>query len=291
MRCNFILERDRNAPLPTILNTGGRSMKNRDVDTGMRSSNQSVSKILQLLSFLADSRSPLRLVEIAEGVGMPQATVLRYLNAFIEEGFAYQEDLSGRYALTWKVQEIGDQVKNRLSLRTLSGDIINGLYESLALGICLVTEQNMQCMYLDCLYEPSLREASLLWIGKRAPLHATGSGKLLLSRHTEGEIEAFIQSEGLPALTGKTITKREDLLKELEQVRRQGYAIDDEECEPGLRCVSAPVYGYTGTVIAAVSAFGPAERLTSDYIQHSVLPVLRRGVDQISFRAGGEVRS
>ena len=263
-------------------------MKHCDASANMKTSNQSVSKILQLLSFLADCRTPLRLVEIAEGVQMPQATVLRYLNALIEEGFAYQEDLSGRYAMTWKVQKIGEQVKNRLSLRTIAGDIISTLYESLAMGICLVTERDRKCMYLDCLYEPSLKEGALLWIGKQAPLHVTSSGKLFLSQRSDAEIRAFVEQEGLPALTERTITDKEVLLREMEKVRKQGFAFDDGECEANLRCVSAPIYGYTGEIIAAVSAFGPAEKLTQDYIQEQILPVLRRAAARISFRAGGE---
>ena len=103
---------------------------------------------------------------------------------------------------------------------------------------------------------------------------------------TPSRLQTIIDQYGLPRLTKKTITRKDDLLQELDKIRQQGYATDDEECEIGHRCVSVPLYDYTGTVAAAVSAFDSAERLTDEYIETVALPALRSLAKEISFRMG-----
>ena len=249
--------------------------------------NQSVPKLIQLMACLAESRMPLRLQEIAVRAGLPQATVLRYLNALMQEGYAFQDRLSGRYALTWRICGMGDAVRTHLSLRTLSLDLINDLPALLETGICLVVEHERQCMYLDCIYEPATMGQTLQRIGKQTPMHATSSGKLLLTNYTGEELTQLVEEKGLPQLTGKTITTQPRLEQELEQVRRQGYAVDDEECEAGLRCVAVPVRDFTGKVAAAISAFGSVRRLTQAEIEGRILPALRAAAGELSFRMGG----
>ena len=261
--------------------------KNLYAKTNDKPINQAVSKILQLIFFLAEGRSPMRLCEIAAGTGMPQATVLRYLNSLIGEGFAFQDNLSERYALTWKICNIGDQVHQHLSLRTISSDIVTQLFEKLSLGICLVIEQDMECMYLDCIYEPSEMGRSLLRIGKQTPLHAASSGKILLTQYSEVQIDELIEKKGLCKLTENTITDKDSLLKNLDLIRKQGYALDDEECEPGLRCMAVPIYGYGNKIVAAISVFGSTQKLSDSDIQ-TILPLLKDAAVQISFRVGSD---
>jgi DNA-binding IclR family transcriptional regulator len=154
-------------------------------ETNERPVNQSVAKLLQLLSVLAGSRTALRLQDVAREANMPQATCLRYLNSLIEEGFVFQDRDRTRYSLTWGICSLADQVRARQSLRIISGDIVNNLSLELDLGICLVVEHGMECMYLDCLYEPESMGRTLMRIGTKTPLHAVSSGKILLTEYTE----------------------------------------------------------------------------------------------------------
>ena len=126
----------------------------------------------------------------------------------------------------------------------------------------------------------------MLRIGKDAPMHSTGSGKILLSAMSPNRIRQFLDQVGLARLTPYTITNREAFLQELDQVREQGYALDNEECEIGHRCVSVPLYDYTGTVAAAISAFDSTERLTDEAIENRILPALKDLAAKISFRMG-----
>lgn len=256
------------------------------VSNNKKMTNQSVSKIMTLLSALAKKRVPVHLQELVADTQMPAATLLRYLNVLMADGYVFQESISSRYALTWKICDIGEQVHSNMNLRIISSDIISNLSCQLNFGICLVIERNMECMYLDCIYEPNLLDFSITRIGKQAPLHATSSGKMLLTAHTENEIHQLIKTKGLERLTERTITKEADLFAELEHIRKVGYSLDDEECEMGLRCVAAPIYASQDRLVAAVSTFSTVDRITDDCIQNTILPMLKAAADKISSRLG-----
>ncbi len=262
-------------------------MKTTSVKKEKASSNQAISKGLQLIVYMSQNNSAMRLQDIAELSGMPQATVLRYLSALQEDGYVYQDTLSGRYGLTWKIAAIGHEIQSRTTLRSISSDIIMQLYDELTLGICLVIEHEMECMYLDCYYKPDQMGMSVMRIGNQTPMSTTSSGKVILSDYPEADVNAYISQKGLAHLTDHSITDHARFLAELENVRRNGYAIDDEECEDNLKCVAVPIYDYNGKVAAAVSAFGTADKMHADYIQQKVLPELKKASEAITFRMGG----
>ena len=87
-------------------------------------------------------------------------------------------------------------------------------------------------------------------------------------------------------MTDRTITTKLQLTDELALIQNRGYAVDDEECEPGLRCVSVPIYSYQTRPVAAISSFGSAERITDACIHETILPLLLNAASEISFRLG-----
>ena len=107
-------------------------------------------------------------------------------------------------------------------------------------------------------------------MGLRNPAHSCAVGKVLLADLPEKALDHFIQERGLPKRTENTITDFYQLKEHLAMVRRQGYAIDDQENEKGIRCVGAPIYNETGKVVAAVSVSGPAFRVTKKVIQEKL---------------------
>lgn len=248
--------------------------------------NQTSGKVFQIIECLAFNRLSMRLQDISSVVQLPPATVLRYLNSLIEEGYVFQDKESLRYSLTWRILRISDRVKDSIGIRSMTGTLFNELSAELELGTCLVIEKDGSGLYLDCINDPKMIDATLQYIGKSSPLHATGSGKILLTQYSEAKLSAFIKNKGLASLTSHTITDPETLKNELTIIRKQGYAIDDEECELGLRCVSMPVYDYTGQIYAAASVFGPSYIMTKERIVANVLPRLKKTVKELSFRLG-----
>jgi DNA-binding IclR family transcriptional regulator len=255
-------------------------------DNCTKPANQSVAKLFQMLECMAESRTLMKLQDISSQIRVPPPTALRYLNALIQDGYVVQDEDSLRYMLTWRVRGLGDRVRDNLGIRTMAGTLINDLSAALSLSACLVVEQDGKCIYLDCVDSPRAYNLALQHIGKQTPLHATGSGKILLTRYTPAELDRLIGEKGLEKLTERTITSKEALIKELETVRSRGYGLDDQECEPDLRCVSVPVYDYTGGIHAAISIFGSTQDVTDARIHGEILPALREAARKLSFRLG-----
>ena len=249
-----------------------------------RQTSQSSVRLLQIMECMAESRVPMRLQDIAKQVGMIQSTVLRYLYALQNENYIYQEESTSRYALTWRICRLSANLGSLLSLRNITTPFINHLANLLSLGTCLVIEKNHECIYLDCIDNPN--SLTLQRIGKCAPMHATGSGKVLLSQYTNSQLDEYILAKGLEQYTEHTITDPDALREELARVRLQDFAVDNEECEIGLRCISSPLRDYSGKIITSMSIFGNKEDMSDRRIQEEVYPALKKATTKISLHLG-----
>jgi len=247
--------------------------------------NLSSDKLLRIIEYMAANRLPMRLKDIAENLNISQPTVVRYLRTLCDQGYAYHDAHTGCYAMTWKICRLGSSLESNLVLRSMAGSLLSRFANDHNIGVLLAVERDGSLIYLDLVGAPHGSVDTMLRIGKDAPMHSTGSGKILLSAMAPGRLTQLLDRNGLVRLTPKTITSREALMEELSRIREQGYALDNEECELGHRCVSVPLYDYTGTVAAAISAFDSTERLTDEAIE-ALLPALHSLAEKISFRMG-----
>lgn len=248
--------------------------------------NLSSDKLLKIIEYMSANHLPMRLKEISDNLKISQPTVVRYLRTLCEQGYVYHDDYTGYYSMTWKICRLGDALHSNLVLRSMAGTLLAEFANRYNVGVLLAVERDGALTYLDLVGAPHGSVDTMLRIGKDAPMHSTGSGKILMSAMTVNRVDQILDKNGLVRLTAKTLTSRDALLAELEQVRTQGYAMDNEECEIGHRCVSVPLYDYTGTVAAAISAFDSVELLTDAYIEKTVLPGLRELSEKLSFRMG-----
>ncbi len=122
------------------------------------------------------------------------------------------------------------------------------------------------------------------YIGQRAPIHCTAVGKLLLAHQPAEKIQRLLLRE-LKQYTSHTIVDKEKLEEDFKKIRRQGFALDNEELEIGLFCVAAPIRNYSGSVIAAVSSSGPGIRLTRSKIKE-LIPLVIKSAAEISVELG-----
>lgn len=248
--------------------------------------NLSSDKLLQIIEYMSARRLPVRLKDISDDLQISQPTVLRYLRTMCNQGYVYHDDHTGFYAMTWKICRLSSSLESNLVLRSMAGSLLGEFANRHNLGILLAVEREGSLVYLDLVGAPHGSVNTMLRIGKDAPMHSTASGKILLSTMTLSRVNALLEEKGQVRLTSKTITDRDALLRELAKIQQQGYALDNEECEIGHRCVSVPLYDYTGTVAAAISAFDSADRLTDEMIQEVALPALKTLSEEISFRMG-----
>lgn len=254
--------------------------------TKERQSSLSSDKLLAILECIAENRAPMRLQDISAQSGMTQSTVLRYLRTLQNANYVYQDEETLRYGLTWKLCRLTDNLDSYLGLRNIAAPFVNYLANTLQMGVCLVVGRENQSVYLDCIDHPKPQYTPLQYIGKHAPLHATASGKILLSTYTDVQLESYITDTGLKRYTDRTIVQQKELSEDLEKVRERGYAIDDEECELGLKCISYPIYSYSGRIYAAISVFGNACEMLDEEFMENLHRELKCVAEKISSRLG-----
>ncbi|MEG1849271.1 MAG: IclR family transcriptional regulator [Oscillospiraceae bacterium] len=258
--------------------------KQSDADNPTRT-NLSSDKLLALLELLARQEEPVRLQELARQLSMPSSTVLRFLSALQNRDYVAQDIDTGRYFLTFKLCGLADSIRANQNLRNIGLPFLRNVSAVFDEATNLSIECDMAVMYIEAVRGPSKTLMSLQRIGNIAPMHCTGVGKLLLLEYTAAQLDRLIAVKGLTRFTASTLTSREQLEAELAQVRAQGYAYDNEECEEGARCIAAPIRDYTGRIVAGISVSGPVTRMTDSHIEKN-LPALLDAARQISSRLG-----
>jgi DNA-binding IclR family transcriptional regulator len=126
-------------------------------------------------------------------------------------------------------------------------------------------------------------------VGMDLPVYCSAVGKVQVAYESSDEVERIFSELPIERYTPRTITDRDEFFRHLDQVRQQGYALDDEEFEEGIRCAGAPVRDYTGRVVAGVSISGPAYRLTDGRLHSELIPLVREAGSKISAKLGYDV--
>jgi DNA-binding IclR family transcriptional regulator len=222
---------------------------------------KSVEKALQILEAFNISHPELSVAELEDILSLPKVSIYRFLRVLLRRGFITQNPQTRKYRLGIKVFELGSVVLRNMELRKAAFPLIEELSqrsgETVHLGILdgheVVSIEGAESGY-------SLRISSP--IGKRVYPHSTGIGKAILAFLQDEKIEEIIKEKGLPRFMKNTITEPEELKKELQLIQERGYAVDNEENEPGVRCVAAPILDSSHHVIASVSISGPSVRIT-----------------------------
>lgn len=247
--------------------------------------NLSSDKLLLLLEHMAQLKEPARLQDLAHQMGMPSSTTLRFLSALQNREYVARDIDTGRYFLTFKLCGLADSVRANQSLRNIGLPFLRSIGMAFDETAHLSIEADMAVLYIESVHGPSKTLLHLQRIGNIAPLHCTGAGKLLLLSYSARQFDQLLAVKGLPRYTAHTIITRAALEAELAQVREQGFAYDNEECEEGARCIAAPIRDYTGRIVAGISVSGPVTRMTDSHIEKN-LPALLDAARQISSRLG-----
>lgn len=250
------------------------------------STNQTAEKLLQVLEALVYQNSPVKLVDLARELGMNTSTLYRFLTALQNRGYITQQEESGKYALNFKLCYLAEQVKKRSSAAGILHPAVVEAGDLFQESAHLAQEEHQRIVYVDNVAGTSQMLTIRQYIGKTAPMHCTGVGKLLLLEYSDDELERLLAEQGMPRYTEHTHTTKASLCRELEQVRAQGYAFDNEECEIGVRCLAVPVRDYTGKIVAGLSVSGPTARITDAVVQEKLpqfLDIARRASRDLGY--------
>jgi IclR family KDG regulon transcriptional repressor len=220
----------------------------------------SVSKALSLLEAFSPEQPQITLSELARRIGSHKSSAFRLLATLEAHGFVEKIPVGHGYRLGWKLAELTGRLLARYELRELAAPQMEQLAEKTGEIVHLSILDGSEIVYLEKKGRSQPLTVSTP-IGGRSPAHASAMGKALLAGLDEVELERTLAGSRLQRFTPTTITDRRRLIRELAAIRSQGYALDNEETFPGIRCVAAPLRDRVGRVVAALSVTAPAQRM------------------------------
>jgi len=245
---------------------------------------QSVERTLDILESLVDFGSEVGLVEISQAVTLPLATVHRLLGTLIRRGYVKQNRQNRKYSLGFRALQMGNDMRQRFSLRLEARPFLHRLMERTGESANLAVLDDGEVVYIDQAQSSKILRM-FTQLGNRVPAHSTGSGKVMLAFGAPEIAEGVLRRYGMEARTPHTIVDPEKFRDELTRIRAQGFALDDEEHEEGVRCLAVPLRDGSGQVVGSLSVSGPVTRLGDQRISDITAEVVDCGL-QLSARLG-----
>ena len=243
----------------------------------------SVTTAIHLLKTFTETDQELGISELAKRLNIAKSTVHRLASALLDEGFLQQNPETGRYGLGVGLFSLGSLVRSQLDVTTESKTYLNALRAQVGENVRLAVLERDSIVILHDFEGPQtlrLRSAT----GQLRPAFCTAEGICLISGLRQPQLEAFL-AYPRKKRTDQTVVEEEGIVAKIRQVKRRGYAFEDEECDEGTRCVAAPIYNAEARIVAAVGVAGPRVR-----IKKSQVPALAQTViataNEISQRMG-----
>jgi DNA-binding IclR family transcriptional regulator len=204
----------------------------------------------------------LRLTDVAHATGLSEPTAFRYLSTLVEHRMVDREP-DGTYRLGLRLFAMGQRAVGQRDVRKVALSHMERLLERFEETVNLAVRRGDELVLIEVLEsQRSIRKGAS--IGDTDVWHCSGLGKAIMALLPEKEVREILARRGTPALTDRTLCSVDDVVNHLAVVRERGYAVDDEEAEPGLRCVAAAVKDRRGTPLYALSVSGPAGRIEPD---------------------------
>lgn len=247
---------------------------------------QAVLHAIDVLEAITTAGREIGVSDLARRTGLNKATVYNILMTLEERHLVARAPGAPLYRLSWGLYQLGAAVVRDSDLSWAAKPFLNLLAESAGETVLLGIFDDGSVLHIDRAESPSgLRMVAN--IGRRSPLHATGSGKVLLAWQPEPVVRKILNGT-LRRFTSNTITDPDTLERQLEQARVCGYATNWQEVEVGLCSLAVPLRDYTGGVVGALTLAGPAQRLTARSVKRLLGP-LQAAAAQIEERLGADV--
>ncbi|MFC4248342.1 IclR family transcriptional regulator [Natribaculum luteum] len=238
---------------------------------------QAVETTCELLNALRE-RGGAGVSELTRETGYSKATVHAHLATLLENEFVVKR--GKRYEISLKFVDFGEFAKNSVAIHDIAKQEVDKLAEQTGEVAQFMVEEHGRGVYLHkARGENAIRTAS--YTGERKDLHCTALGKAILAQFPRERVEEIIDEHGMPAHTENTITTREELFDNLETIRQENVAYDDEEALSGLRCVAAPIVYKNGDIQGAISISGPTSRFKDERFRDELAEVVRGAANVI----------
>ena len=227
-----------------------------------KNSIQVIGRMAKLLEVLARHAQPAALKTLSQASGLHPSTAHRILGALVSDRLVERVD-PGSYRLGIRLLELGNLVKARISVREHALPHMRELHAATGEAVNLSVRRDDEIVYVERTSSGRSLMRVVNIVGARAPLHITAVGKLFLLEDGSEGLRGYAQRTHLPQFTRNTLTTVGALEKDLDRIRRNGYAVDNEEAELGVRCIGAGVRNDADALVAGLSVSAPADRMKS----------------------------
>ena len=251
---------------------------------------QVADRLFHILELLAD-QGPMQLMDIAAAEELNKTTAFRVLRSLMYLGYVRQDPSDGRYSLTFRILGLADKVRDQTDmigilhpyLEELSGQIRETIH-LVMLEDPFSPDLDTEVTYVDKVESPYNAVRMVSRVGGRIPLYCSGVGKALLADMTDDQIRRVWEHSRIEKITDYTITDQESLLQVIGQIRKDGFAMDNEENELGVRCVAAALPPVPGQGRFAISISAPAARMDDVRIRElskSLLAMKKKIIEEL----------
>lgn len=249
---------------------------------------QSVTRALDILEALSDKEDELGVTELSKKLNLHKNNVFRLLVTLESRGYIEQNVSTGNYRLGLKTFELGQIFLHHMGLLKQAKTILKQLVADCDESVYIAILKGENIVYLDML-QTSKSVQIVSRVGSVIPAYCTAIGKAQLAYDSEDELKRIFKQSDLKSFTKNTITSRDKLIKHLKEVAKQGYAIDNEEFEEGVKCIGIPIWDYTHRVVAGICISGPTSRMSDKRIKEELMTLVNSAAYQISHRLGYDI--
>ena len=246
-----------------------------------------VERALAMLEAVAQEPDGLSNAEISRKLQIPKSSASYILRTLETQGYLNRDESSGKYRVGLKILSLSRGALSGIDVREVALPIMRHLVEKTNLTCHLAILDGPEAVYIEKV-EPTGFIRMDTWVGRRMRVHATSVGKALVAHISQERLEKIISGRPMEKRTPKTITTLPRLLKDLEKVRAQGYAVDDEENNMGARCVGAPVFNQSGTIEASIGLSGTTNQVNAQTMPR-ILEALKDAARHVSMQLGYRV--
>lgn len=225
----------------------------------------SIDRALQILSILGERGVPMRVSDISRRLRIDKSTAYRIISTLRARGFVEQESDTRKYTLGLKVLEVAALKLRAIKLVPAAKPFLEELMLRTREAVHMAVLAEGEVMYVDSEQCSGPFNVNTQ-VGGRAPVHSSAVGKALLAYRSPEEVSRIVAIKGLTRFTDRTIISTEELHEHLADVRKQGWAMDNEETFVGMRCLASAVFDHRGQVVASVGVSGPIQHMTHERV-------------------------
>src|SRR5579871_685449 len=249
-----------------------------------KSPSVAVERALAMLEAVAQEPDGLSNAEISRKLQIPKSSASYILRTLERQAYLNRDSDSGKYRVGLKILSLSRGALSGIDVREVALPIMRHLMEKTNLTCHLAILDGPDAVYIEKV-EPQGFIRMDTWVGRRMRVHATSVGKSLVAHIPRERLERILAESGMEKRTPKTITTLPRFLKELEKVRAQGCAVDDEENNMGARCVGAPIFDQSGNAEASLGLSGTTNQVNA-HTMPRILEALKDAARHISMQLG-----